>query len=95
MAQGLPVVSTAELGTRDVLREGLGVWIAPEEVGVFAHKVVKLIGDAQVRKELGDAGRDYAHEWSASKQAQRLLCFYQSVLDSEHAQAGKSHSGPL
>lgn len=81
MAQGVPLVSTAELGTRDVLREGMGVWIAPEEAGVFAHKVVQLLGDAQVRKELGDAGRDYAHEWSASTQAQRLLNFYQSVLD--------------
>lgn len=81
MAQGVPVVSTAEMGTRDVLREGLGVRIALEEVGVFAHKVVKLLGDAQAQKELGDTGRDYAHDWSASKQAQRLLSLYQSVLE--------------
>ncbi len=81
MAQGVPLVSTAELGTRDVLCQGVGVWIAPEEAGVFAHKVVKLLGDAQVRKELGDAGRAYAHQWSASTQAQRLVNFYQSVLD--------------
>lgn len=95
MAQGLPVVSTAELGTRDVLREGMGVWIAQEDVSDFADKVVKLLDDSQVRMELGDAGRDYAHEWSASKQAQRLLRFYQSVLDSAHAQVAKRHSGLL
>lgn len=80
------MTEAAELGTRDVLREGLGVWIAPEEVGIFAHKVVKLLGDAQVRKELGDAGRDYAHEWSARKQAQRLLRFYGSVLEESGTQ---------
>ncbi|MDO8249439.1 MAG: glycosyltransferase, partial [Rhodoferax sp.] len=81
MAQGVPVVSTAELGTRDVLREGAGVWIAQEEVTDFSGKVVKMLRDAQVRKDLGDAGRDYAHEWSAAKQAQRMLCFYHAVLN--------------
>jgi 1,2-diacylglycerol 3-alpha-glucosyltransferase len=75
-----PLVSTAELGTSDVLQEGLGVWISQEEVTDFSGKVVKLLGDAQARKDLGNAGRDYALEWSAGKQAERLLCFYQSVL---------------
>jgi glycosyltransferase involved in cell wall biosynthesis len=81
MAQGVPLVSTAEMGTRDVLREGMGVWIAQEEVSDFADKVVKLLDDTPLRKQLGDAGRDYAHEWSASRQAQRLLSFYQSVIE--------------
>lgn len=80
MAQGVPVVSTAELGTRDVLREGSGVWIAREDLTDFSGKVVRMLSDAQLRKDLGDAGRDYAHEWSASKQAQRMLRFYHSVL---------------
>lgn len=80
MAQSVPVVSTAELGTRDVLREGLGVWIATEDVSDFSDKVIKLLGDAQVRKDLGDAGRDYALGWSASRQAQRLLSFYRTIL---------------
>jgi glycosyltransferase involved in cell wall biosynthesis len=80
MAQGVPVVSTAELGTRDVLQEGAGVWIAQEELTDFSGKVVKMLRDAQVRKDLGDAGRDYAHEWSAARQAQRMLGFYHAVL---------------
>jgi 1,2-diacylglycerol 3-alpha-glucosyltransferase len=57
MARGVPVVSTAELGTRDVLQEGAEVWIAQENVIEFSGKVVKMLGDAQVRKDLGDAGR--------------------------------------
>lgn len=28
---GVPVVSIAEMGTRDVLRKGCGVWLAEEE----------------------------------------------------------------
>jgi glycosyltransferase involved in cell wall biosynthesis len=80
MAQGVPVVSTAELGTRDVLREGAGVWIAQEEVADFAGKVIKMLGDSPARQDLGNAGRAYAQEWSAARQAQRMLGFYQSVL---------------
>lgn len=80
MAQGVPVVSIAELGTRDVLREGLGVWIAQEELTDFSEKVVAMLGDEKVRKALGDSGREYASEWSSQKQAKRMLTFYKSVL---------------
>lgn len=80
MAQGVPVVSTAEMGTRDVLRDGLGVWIAKEDLEDFSEKVVKMLRDAEVRKDLSASGRNYALGWSASSQAERLLAFYQSVL---------------
>ncbi len=79
MAQGVPVVSTAELGTRDVLKEGLGVWIAKEELEDFAEKVIRMLGNADVRDELGKAGREYALGWSASKQAERMIAFYQAL----------------
>jgi glycosyltransferase involved in cell wall biosynthesis len=81
MAQGVPVVSTAELGTRDVLHDGQGVWIAQEELSDFSQKVIKMLGDERVRKDLGILGCDYAHGWSASRQAQQMVCFYRSVLD--------------
>jgi glycosyltransferase involved in cell wall biosynthesis len=80
MAQGVPVVSTAEMGTRDVLREGAGVWIAEEELEDFSGKVIMMLGDAEVRASLGEAGREYAHEWSAGKQAERMLGFYENVI---------------
>lgn len=83
MAQGVPVVSTAELGTRDVLRDGLGVWIAKEDLADFSEKVVKMLKDAEVRKSLSESGREYAHGWSASKQAERMVTFYQSILSHE------------
>jgi glycosyltransferase involved in cell wall biosynthesis len=79
MAQGVPVVSTAELGTRDVLKEGLGVWIAKEELEDFSKKVIRMLGNAELRDELGKAGREYAMGWSASKQAERMIDFYQTA----------------
>lgn len=80
MAQGVPVISTAELGTCDVLKEGQGVWIAREELTDFSTKVIKMLGNAEVRKELSVTGRNYAHSWSASRQAERMLGFYQKII---------------
>lgn len=86
MAQGVPLVSIAEMGTRDVLREGAGVWIAAEETEDFSGKVIKMLGDADARVRLGEAGREYAHEWSAAKLAERMQTFYKTV-QARHAEA--------
>jgi glycosyltransferase involved in cell wall biosynthesis len=80
MAQGVPVVSTAELGTRDVLQEGKGVWIAKEELTDFSEKIIQMLGNSDLRVKLGEAGQEYAHSWSASKQAERMTDFYQTIL---------------
>lgn len=80
MAQGVAMVSTAEMGTKDVLREGEGVWIAPEQVEVFATKIVQLLRDPDARMALGSAGQRYAMGWSATRQAERMLAFYQKTI---------------
>ena len=80
MAQGVPVVSTAEMGTRDVLREGAGVWIAKEELEEFSNKVIRMLEDADARASLSEAGREYAYGWSAGKQAERMLNFYKNIM---------------
>jgi glycosyltransferase involved in cell wall biosynthesis len=81
MAQEVPVVAIAEMGTRDVLCEGEGVWIATEQVEDFADKVVRLLGDSNARAILGEAGREYALKWSASSMAERMLEFYRVVIE--------------
>jgi glycosyltransferase involved in cell wall biosynthesis len=89
MAQGTPVVSTAELGTRDVLQEGRGVWIANEDLEDFSGKIIRLWEAQQTRLSLGQSGRDYAHEWSAAKQAARLVDFYLGVISSANVVCDK------
>jgi glycosyltransferase involved in cell wall biosynthesis len=68
MAQGVPVVSTAELGTRDVLREGLGVHIAHEDLADFSAKVMRLLNDSALRETWARRAR-LMHRWSASRLA--------------------------
>ena len=43
MAQGAPVVSTAELGTRSILVPGSGALVVPEERAAFAAAVVRVL----------------------------------------------------
>ena len=76
MAQGTPVVSTAELGTRSILVAGSGALVVPEEQAPFAAAVVRVLQDAELRAELGARGRAYARTWSSATMAQRLAGIY-------------------
>jgi hypothetical protein len=72
-----------------VLQEGRGVWIANEELEDFSGKIIRLWEAQQTRLSLGQSGRDYAHEWSAAKQAARLVDFYLGVISSAEAVCDK------
>ena len=95
MAQGVPVVSTAEMGTRDVLREGAGVWIAKEELEEFSNKVIRMLEDADARASLSEAGREYAYGWSAGKQAERMLNFYKNIMVSGKVINSRNQPAPM
>ena len=86
LAQGAPLVSTAKLGTRSILKEGCGALIVEEEVESFAAAAVRVLRDAGLRARLGGEGRRYAREWSSVWMARRLQELYQSVTSV--AQAG-------
>jgi len=76
MAQGVPVVSTAELGTRSILVPGSGALVVPEQQQEFAAAVVRVLSDAGVREELAARGRVYARNWSSAAMARRLAELY-------------------
>ncbi len=76
MAQGVPVVSTAELGTRSILVPGSGALVVPEQQREFAAAVVRVLSDAGVREELAARGRAYARNWSSAAMARRLAELY-------------------
>ena len=77
MAQATPVVAIAELGTASILVEGQGAMIAADSEPDFAHKVHGLLVNPVHREHLGERGREYAQSnWSAAKQAERMLAFY-------------------
>ena len=79
MAQGAPVVSTAELGTRSILKPGCGALVVPEKQDEFAATVVRVLQDANLRKELSERGRVYARTWASSTMARRLADLYDAL----------------
>ena len=79
MAQGAPVVSTAELGTRSILVPGSGALVVPEQQGAFAAAVVRVLEEPLLHQELSQRGRVYARSWASSSMAGRLAALYQSL----------------
>ncbi|BCU05986.1 glycosyltransferase [Allochromatium tepidum] len=81
MALGVPVVSTAVMGTKEVLGDGQGALIAAEDEADFAGKAVRLLKEPDLRKRLAREAVEHAHDWSAPVLADRLLKFYERVID--------------
>ncbi|HRD66420.1 MAG TPA: glycosyltransferase [Candidatus Competibacter sp.] len=80
MSLSVPVVSTAVMGTRDILAAGQGALVAEENVANFAAQVRRLLDDTELRQRLGEEGRNYARQWAAEGPAQTLLAFYAELL---------------
>jgi glycosyltransferase involved in cell wall biosynthesis len=91
MAVGTPVVSTAVLGTKDVLERGdTGAIVVPENRERFAQATVQLLGDRNLQRCLGKRGRRYVEQhWSSDVMARRLLELYESLTSTraEHPPA--------
>jgi 1,2-diacylglycerol 3-alpha-glucosyltransferase len=80
LALGVPVVSTAVMGTREVLAQGRGCLIAEEDEAHFASQVLRLLKDPGLRRHLGAEASAYALEWSAPALTARMLDFYRETL---------------
>ena len=87
MAQGAPVVSTAELGTRSILKPGCGALIVEERTDTFAAAVTRVLRDRSLQTELAEQGRTYARTWSSAAMARRLADVYGAVRVSPRARA--------
>jgi glycosyltransferase involved in cell wall biosynthesis len=85
MAQGAPVVSTAELGTRSILVPGSGALVVAEEESAFAAAVVRVLEEPQLRAELSQRGRLYARSWSSAAMAGKLAQLYETLRNTPGA----------
>ena len=93
MAQGVPVVSTAHMGTIDILGPGRGCVVAEEREHQFAAEVIRLMQDALLRKRLGRDAQAYAATWSSREQAARLLQLYREVRGRSAAEFSTRRAG--
>lgn len=86
MALGVPVVSTAVMGTKDILQPRRGALVAQEDPQQFADTVQQLLENEFLRNRLSKDARDYVKEWSAPMMAERLLEYYQQMIDTQISQ---------
>jgi glycosyltransferase involved in cell wall biosynthesis len=83
LALGVPVVSTAVLGTKEVLQDARGAIVVPEDVVEFAAAVVRVLTQPQLRASLAAEARGFVEErWSSSEMARRLRALYEELCAS-------------
>ncbi len=59
MAAGLPVVATAVGGTPEVVVDGVtGLLVPPHDPQSLAQAIIRLLGDPDLRRRMGQAGRE-------------------------------------
>ncbi len=83
LALGLPVVSTAVMGTASVLRGAGGARIVPESVPEFAAQVSALLQSPAERQRLSLLARDDAGAWAVPALMARMERLYQSLGPAE------------
>lgn len=80
MACGTPVVSTAYMGTADIVKPERGAHVAPDDEIGFANLVVELLDDPARRRAMSVEARSYAGTWSAGAMASRMVELYSSLI---------------
>jgi 1,2-diacylglycerol 3-alpha-glucosyltransferase len=81
MALGVPVVSTAVMGTKEVLAGGSGSLIADDDEQDFADKAIRLLTEPELRARLAVEAVEHAASWSAPVLADRMLRLYTQVIE--------------
>lgn len=81
MSLGVPVVSTAVMGTRDIVGPQRGAVAVREDPVEFASACARVLGDAALRTRLGAEARAFAQGWSATATAGALAGFWQQCID--------------
>ncbi|MEM8844272.1 MAG: glycosyltransferase [Pseudomonadota bacterium] len=82
MACGIPVVSVAEMGTKDVLNNCKAAKITTGEVSDFSEKVISLLGSKSEYDSLKSEAKEYAREWDSAAIAKKMLEFYKEIINS-------------
>ncbi|MEC7188611.1 MAG: glycosyltransferase, partial [Pseudomonadota bacterium] len=83
MASGIPVVSVAAMGTKEVLRNDLGAKITDGTADDFSAKVIEVLDNKSLHTNLSQAAIAYAAEWDPRKLAIKMESYYCKVAFSQ------------
>jgi glycosyltransferase involved in cell wall biosynthesis len=81
MSFGVPVVATAVGGVPEIIENGNGVMVPPNDPEALAEKMVELLKDDALRQAIGAKGKSSLHPRFASDQrARQIIGLYQELL---------------
>ncbi|HEY1379494.1 MAG TPA: glycosyltransferase family 4 protein [Gemmataceae bacterium] len=82
-ACGVPAVATAVFGTPEVLHDGVNGCLVPAgDAAALADRIVRLLGDAGLRRRMGDAGRArVVPRYSVERLIDDVDLLYRSLLE--------------
>lgn len=86
MQAGTPVVTTAVMGTAEIMQDGRGGLVAKENVEDFADKIDLLLTDNELRNRLVEEAHDKARAWNACAMAHRMLGMYATLTSQTPAE---------
>jgi glycosyltransferase involved in cell wall biosynthesis len=82
MLHGLPVVACRGSGVEETVPENVaGLFVNQDDAGALRDAILRLLGEDLTRREMGNAGREFAlSHFSAPIVAQAHEAFYHSLL---------------
>jgi phosphatidylinositol alpha-mannosyltransferase len=90
MAAGLPVVASRIEGYVDVLDEESGRLVEPGDPEALAAALRGLLADGDLRRRLGEHGREASARFGWDRIAERILAVYDRVTRGSGARSGRS-----
>ena len=78
MANGKPIIASNVVGNKDCVKDGVNGWLLPLDVKVFTDKIINLIADKCLQKEMGTKSRQiFLNEFFIKKQIGLLQKIYE------------------
>jgi len=93
MALGVPVVSTAVMGTCEVLGDAAGALVADDDLEDFAGKTVTILTNPALRARLSSEARRCSRGWSAEARSTQLVEFYREICERHARDTGRTPNG--
>lgn len=91
MSFGIPVLASAVGGVPEVLKDGNGVLVPPNDPDTLAERMIEMLRDDPARKKIGLKGRSSLHpRFSPDHRAGRIIGLYHELLANRSGQTRPS-----
>ena len=68
-------------GLPEIVKDGVnGLLIEPRDPGQIRDAILRLYGDEDLRRRMGEQGRQFVSDFAPDKMAARYVAVYESIL---------------